>query len=294
MRSAPSSPDRDSFEEDVLAAVRDGKRLETLRATGLLDSEADKAFDRLSRLASGMLNAHAAFVSLVDEDRQFLKSCVGVPEPLASSRETPLEYSFCKYGVHRGEPIVISDAAEDPLVRDNPAREEYGIGAYLGIPLTTSGGKILGSFCAVTEEPREWTDEDVRMLTDLTEAVMTEVELRAHLAQREDVEERLAWEAAHDHLTGLPNRTLFFDRLRQARSRAARSCETVAVVFVDLDGFKEVNDRLGHDVGDRLLCAVASGPDVPGPAAPQRAQDSFRIASVKPVTPKEASTSRPR
>src|SRR6185295_11105755 len=91
-------------------AVRNTERLAALRRTGMLDSPPEEAFDRLTRLATSVLRVRGAFVSLVDEDRQFFKSSVGVPEPWASLRETPLTHSFCKHAVASGEPLLISDS----------------------------------------------------------------------------------------------------------------------------------------------------------------------------------------
>src|SRR5690349_9126256 len=101
-------------EDDV---VRDPARLEALEATGLLDSPVDAAFDRITKLASRVLNAPVALVSLVDAHRQFFKSSVGLDEPWRSARGTPLSHSYCRYTLHTGEPLVIEDARTHPLVR---------------------------------------------------------------------------------------------------------------------------------------------------------------------------------
>jgi signal transduction histidine kinase len=160
-------------------------RLAALRATALLDTPAEGAFDRLARLAARLLRAPVALVTLVDEDRQFFKSCIGLPEPWASRRETPLSHSFCQHAVARERPLVIEDARAHPLVHDNPAIQDLGVVAYAGIPLVTSDGVALGSFCVIDAVPRRWTEDDLATLTDLAAAVMTEIELRAALERTE-------------------------------------------------------------------------------------------------------------
>jgi GAF domain-containing protein len=153
-------------------------RLAALRATALLDTPAEQAFDRLTRLAARLIGVPTALVSLVDEDRQFFKSCVGLPEPWASVRETPLSHSFCQHAVALARPLVIEDARTHPLVRDNLAIRDIGVIAYAGIPLATADGDVLGSFCVIDGVPRQWTADELATLTDLAAAVMTEIELR--------------------------------------------------------------------------------------------------------------------
>jgi GAF domain-containing protein len=75
-------------------------------ATKLLDSPAEESFDRITKLAARVLNAPVALISLVDEDRQFFKSSVGLDEPWHSARETPLSHSFCRHTLHTREPLV--------------------------------------------------------------------------------------------------------------------------------------------------------------------------------------------
>ena len=160
-------------------------RLAALRATALLDTAPEEAFDRLTRLATRLLHVPVALVSLVDADRQFFKSCVGLPEPWATARETPLSHSFCRHAVQLGEPLLIEDAREHPLVRDNLAIPDIGVVAYAGIPLQTADGFVLGSFCAIDTVPRAWTAEQVATLRDLAGAAVTEIELRAALRATE-------------------------------------------------------------------------------------------------------------
>jgi signal transduction histidine kinase len=184
--SAPPADARPAGAPGPERPAADAGRLAALRATALLDTPADAAFDRLSRLAARLLGAPIALVTLVDEDRQFFKSCIGLPEPWASLRETPLSHSFCQHVVEAAAPLVIEDAREHPLVRDNLAIRDLGVIAYLGIPLATADGVVLGSFCAIDGRPRRWSADDVATLGELAAAVMTEVELRTALRRAEE------------------------------------------------------------------------------------------------------------
>jgi GAF domain-containing protein len=159
------------------AAVQDPARLAALRSTGLLDSAPDPSFDRHVRLAAEVLNAPVALVSLIDEDRQFLKSCIGVEEPWASARETPLSHSFCQHTVAQREPLVVHDAREHPLLKDNPAITDMGAIAYAGVPLIEAGGHALGTLCVIDGKPRQWSRHQVELLSDLAASVVSEITL---------------------------------------------------------------------------------------------------------------------
>lgn len=170
---------------DVSEAINDPDRLAALRETALVDSPAEEAFDRLTRLASRMLRVPVALVSLVEADRQFFKSGFGLSEPLATRRENPLAYSFCQFAVASKEAFIVADAREHPLVRDNPAVHENGVLAYAGVPLVTTHGFALGTLCVADTHPRSWSDDEVAVLRDLAASATVEIELRAALKRIE-------------------------------------------------------------------------------------------------------------
>src|SRR3954471_18362231 len=164
----------------------DPVRMAALRATALLDSEPEEAFDRLTRVATRVLRVPVALVPLVDEDRQFFKSCIGLPEPWSSRRGTPLSHSFCQHAVASAEPLVIEDAREHPLVHDNLAIRDLDVIAYAGFPLATSDGAVLGTFCAIDSQPRAWSAAEVGFVREMAASTMTEIELRTTVRELED------------------------------------------------------------------------------------------------------------
>ena len=163
-------------------------RLSALKDSELLDSPAEAAFDRLTRLAAKVLRVPVALVSLVDDHRQFFKSAVGLPEPWASRRETPLTHSFCQYGVTSAEPLIVMDAREHPWLKDNLAISELGVIAYAGIPLLSEQEQVLGMFCAIDSVPRPWSEDEIGTLRELASMVATEIELRARVRALREAE----------------------------------------------------------------------------------------------------------
>src|ERR1700761_5460624 len=175
--------------------LRDPARLDALVRSELMDSDPEEVFDRLTRLASKLLGTPVATMTLVDDQRQFFKSSVGT-----DVNQTPLSHSFCKHVVNDAAPLVVSDARLDPRVKDNGAVEDLDVIAYCGVPLTDADGQTLGSFCAIEHQPREWTEIEIEILTELAHNIMTELDLRAAnraLIAREQ-ETRAIIESAHD------------------------------------------------------------------------------------------------
>ena len=173
-------------------------RLEALRETALMDGPSEEAFDRLTRMAARLLDVPVSLVSLVDDTRQFFKSCIGLPQPWAVLRQTPLSHSFCQHAVASKSPLIIDDARNHPLVRNNPAVVDLNVISYAGVPLLTVNGQALGSFCVIDSKPRHWTDQEIAVLRDLAAMVMSEIESR--LGRRAEILTRRALEESDQRL----------------------------------------------------------------------------------------------
>ena len=173
--------------EGAIKAARNLDRLAVLRQLGLLDTPTNENFDRLTRLASRITNSPISLVSLVDANRQFFKSQVGLPDPWATLQETPLSHSFCMHVTAENAPLIVEDARNHPVLKDNLAVPDLGVIGYLGIPITMTDGTVLGSFCVIDTTPRNWTSDEIEIMHELTHMVMVQVELMAERTRAEIV-----------------------------------------------------------------------------------------------------------
>ncbi|WP_229070337.1 PAS domain S-box protein [Actinoplanes sp. DH11] len=156
--------------------MADPVRLAAVTATGLIERPESPVLDRITALAARLIGART-LVTLVQEERQCFVSRGG-PGAAPAFRETPLSHSYCQYVVESGEPMVVPDARLHPLLHDNPAISEHRAIGYLGVPLRSPDGHVLGTLCAVDREPRDWTGDDVRMMEDLACAATAEIAAR--------------------------------------------------------------------------------------------------------------------
>lgn len=232
--------------------MRDATRLAAVRDTGLLDAPRSAAIDRLAMLGQRVLEVPAVLITLVDAERDYIVGAAGISGMLAQTREICAQPTFSQYAVATREAYSVDDALRNPLFAAFPGITDTPIVACANAPLVTAQGLVLGNVCAIDHTARHWSTDVIDTLAVIADSVVTELELR--MARR--VAEKSAHQALHDPLTGLANRTLFLDRVEHALARAIRG-EHVAVLFVDLDDFKEINDRLGHAEGDALLEDVA-------------------------------------
>ena len=185
--AVPTSSMFPATDPDPLHPIFDPARLAELDMTGLMDSGAEESFDRITRLAAEFLAAPLSLVNLVDDRRQFAKSCFA-PAEWPDSREATLEDSYCKWAVASGETLAIEDARQDPRVSASAFARDARVLAYLGVPLIVAGGHALGTLCVADFRPRRWTERDVRVLADLAANVVTEIQLRLDIRRRGEVE----------------------------------------------------------------------------------------------------------
>lgn len=160
------------------SALSSKSRLAAIRRLGLLDTEPEEAFDRLTRSAAALLDAPIALCSVVSNEKQTFKSAYGVPEGLISKNGDPLTHSYCQHVVIGKQPFIVADARLHPLLKDNPAITQRQAIAYAGIPLISPDGEAVGSFCVIDRKPRQWSQQEIGVLTDLANAAMTEFRLR--------------------------------------------------------------------------------------------------------------------
>ncbi|QYK09962.1 GGDEF domain-containing protein [Shewanella mangrovisoli] len=211
------------------------QRLATLRALNVLDTDVEERFDRITRLTRRIFSLPICVVTLVDANRQWFKSRQGL-----EVTETPRDISFCAHAINHDGIFVVHDALKDPRFCDNPlVTEPPHIRFYVGYPLTIHGEFRVGTLCLIGNEPRDFTEEDAETLTDLGQ--MVEAELLS-IAQN-----------TLDPLTMISNRRGFELLAYQSLASCRRTDAEAALVFFDLDFFKEVNDSFGHRKGDQLL-----------------------------------------
>jgi len=214
-------------------------RLKTLRSLNILDTSSEERFDRLTRMAKRMFNVPIALVSLVDENRQWFKSCIGL-----DVRETHRDISFCGHAILGKEIFIIPDATKDDRFADNPlVINEPNIRFYAGCPLRFTDGSMLGTLCIIDQKPRNLNLDDIDALKDL-----------ASTAERELAAIQLA---TIDDLTNIPNRRGFMMVSQQSLNLCVRQQIPASLVYLDLDNFKSINDTFGHVEGDSVLIAFA-------------------------------------
>jgi len=155
------------------------ERLAALAELNLLDTDAEPVFDRITAKLARVFEMPIALISLIDRERQFFKSQVGLPAELAKARNTARNVSVCGHVVAKNQVTVVEDLARDRRFANNPLLKEHGIRFYAGVPLLSPNGQPIGSLCLMDMKPRQLTDREKRLLQEYANEVMEEIANRA-------------------------------------------------------------------------------------------------------------------
>lgn len=222
-------------------------RLQAVRAYEILDSQPEVDFDTLTRLATNALNMPAAVIGLMDADRLWFKSELGLGVP-----QLDRQIAFCAYAVmNPQELLIIEDLQLDPRFKNNPlVTQPPYLRFYAGAALVDPKGYALGTIAVVDKNPRTFSETQGLMLKDLSKLVITALESRYRALLLENL-------AMTDHLTGLANRARFERTVSSEIAHFRITGKPFTVFYMDLDNFKIVNDTYGHSAGDEVLVEVA-------------------------------------
>ncbi len=241
-------------------------RLKALSDYGLADERPLPSLDSVVRIAARIFDMPVAAVNMIGSDHVFFAASVGIGEV-----DMRRDVSFCAHAIAGSGVMVVPDATRDERFHDNPlVTGPAGLRFYAGVPLVSSCGQPLGALCVIDGRPHpEFSRDDEERLRELALMASDRLELRrievaaetaVRLAPpdaagdgRRDTAELFRL-ADFDVLTGLANRGRFFRLVEETLAESTPA----AVVMIDLDGFKDVNDTLGHAVGDGILREVAA------------------------------------
>jgi diguanylate cyclase (GGDEF)-like protein len=228
-------------------------RADALRRYEVLNTPAEPNFDRITRIASSVLGRPVCTLALADRDRFWFKSKQGV-----DATEMPRELAFCEETIRGRDVFVVPDATVDRRFIDAPVvKAAPHVRFYAGAPLITPTGVAIGSLCVLDVKPEfNFSAESRCILADLAATSVELFEAKARHIELLKCTDEIAHLARHDSMTGLPNRRRFIEIYDEMARDHRKNC--VALLYLDLDGFKAVNDTHGHSNGDDLLRQVAA------------------------------------
>lgn len=246
--------------------VDENNRIEKLEAYEILDTMPETLFDDITYLASVICGTSIALISLVDRDRQWFKSRVGL-----EAAETHRDLAFCAHAILEPEStLIVPDATEDERFWDNPLVTDGPVRFYAGAPLREGEGSAIGTLCVIDSQPKQLDEEQKKALAALSRQVMSQLQLRKTLRDLATYQERLEkyqrrLEEANEALaelqytdaaTGVGNRAAFTKQLGEEFHRAKRSGRPLSLVRLDVapDVSRETEtESLLEAVAERLL-----------------------------------------
>ena len=234
--------------------MNEKSRVAALRSYKILDTDPEKAFDDLTILASHICETPVALISLIDADRQWFKSRIGV-----SVSETPREIAFCNKAIQQSDLFVVPDATKDPRFSSNPfVVSDPKIRFYAGAPFSSADGYPLGTLCVVDVVPRQLTPSQENALLALSRQVQAQFELRKNLLElRAALDERDKAEAERDRtITELQHALEHVNRL-SGLLPACSVCKLDVTIPADPNAISGVVDGV-MQIARQMKCAEGS------------------------------------
>ncbi|WP_112188326.1 sensor domain-containing diguanylate cyclase [Ralstonia sp. GX3-BWBA] len=234
----------------------EAQRLASLQDMLLLSTPDEELFDRVTRTTKRVFDAPTVLVSLIDAQRQWFKSCIGL-----SVRETPRDISFCGHAVAEDQMLVIPDTMADPRFADNPlVTGAPHIRFYAGRPVRNLAGYAVGTLCVIDQKPRAFGHAEQELLNDLASWVESGFRERELSETQRSILTELQV-ARHESLTdpmlSIWNRRAAMELLARECGHAMLHRQPLSLLVVDVDHFKRVNDTYGHPAGDAVLIEIA-------------------------------------
>jgi GAF domain-containing protein len=156
----------------------DTARLQEIADLRLNDSDIDGILSDITAEAAAHFGLPVALLSVVLDQAQYFLGSHGLDGWMATTRGTPVEWSFCRHVVRNREPFVVDDAQNHPLMQDSPLVRIEGVRCYAGVPLITSSGHAVGSFCVQGPDARSFSEDDLAQLQRYAKRVITRIEQR--------------------------------------------------------------------------------------------------------------------
>jgi diguanylate cyclase (GGDEF)-like protein len=218
--------------------------------------ERDALFDELCRIAVSRGGFELARIVVIDRDGKASIAATTEPDSEIAqrvlddyNRSPESDESLFAQTMRAGQPMVSNDVAADLRIRNRAALTRDANCAYALLPLVVES-RVTGMVVLRAREPGFFDQEEVRLLTEM----VSNISFALELIEKQD---RIAYLALYDVLTGLPNRAFFHERLTQAIESARRGSAAIALALIDFERFKALNDTLGQGIGDRVLQAAA-------------------------------------
>lgn len=237
--------------------AREVKRLLAVQKLRMMGTPAEERFDKITRLAKRMFNVPLAVIDLIGETRIWLKSVQGM-DAVVAARET----SFCQFAILNDDICYIPDTHEDPRLVGNPNAHagDQSVRFYAGFPLQFDGENV-GVLCIAGFVPRVMSDDDMASLRDLASLAEHEINVAKLTENQRDLaaeNEHLEQKALVDDLTRIWNRGAIHEIAQREMETATTTDEPCAILSLDIDHFKAINDGYGHPAGDEVLRQVSA------------------------------------